>query len=191
MGQVTHTKKTRMLVMAAFRETARVNTACDRVGVDKSSFYRWLKTYPEYRAEFEAASEEVAGIIEDEIKRRALEGVLEPVFHAGKRAMDFARDEKGELIRQQCKACKGSGIVAGNGPDKCGSCSGTGKSDQFVAIPAAKRVYSDACILALAAARVPGFGQKLNHRLVDDKGKDRAVGIDAVRAYMENDPDQE
>jgi hypothetical protein len=188
MGQVTHTRKTRALVIEAYRQTARVDTACRQVGINKATFYRWLAKYPEYKAEFESASEEVAGIIEDEIKRRALEGVLEPVFHAGKRAMDFARDEKGELIRQACKPCKGTGAGPA-GP--CPTCQGTGKSDQFVAVPAAKRVFSDACILALAAARVPGFSQKLNHRFVDDKGKDRTMGVQAVRDYMESDSDQE
>lgn len=45
--------------------------------------YDWLKKYPEYAADFEAAREQVAGLMEDELIRRAYHGTQRPVSVAG------------------------------------------------------------------------------------------------------------
>jgi hypothetical protein len=70
--------------------------------------------------------------------------------------VDFAQDEKGQLIR--------------------------GKDGKFVAVPATKVVYSDPCLLALASARVPGFNKKVDHRLVGQNNEDRKIQLEVVYA---------
>jgi len=163
MGSVNHTAKTRARVIAEFRKCGRVDLACKAAGVDRTCHYRWLKKYVDYRQAFEEAAAEVADMIEGEIFRRAITGVEEPVFNHGKRAMDFATDEHGNLKR--------------------------GEDGKFVAVPATIRRYSDQCLLAMAAARVPGYNFRLDHRAVDDKSKDRTLTLEAVRAYMNSIPD--
>ncbi len=190
MGSLNHTKATRRRVLAELRDCGRVDIACRRVGVDRSSHYAWLKKHADYRQEYEDSLPEISGRIEDVITGRGLDGWDEPVFHGGKRAMDFARDAEGNLILQECKVCAGTGRV-GQSAEPCGVCFGTGKGKNYVSVPAVVRKFSDACALALAAARVPGFNQRVAHRIVDKNDDDRNIGIDAVRAYMEADTDED
>lgn len=64
--------------LAAFRETGNVRLACLAAEVGRSTIYRWLEE-PEYREAFDLAKEDAADILEAEAKRRAVEGVEEPV----------------------------------------------------------------------------------------------------------------
>lgn len=49
--------------------------------------YDWLKSDPEYASEFQAAREEVAGLLEDEAVRRAYKGTMKPASVAGNLVM--------------------------------------------------------------------------------------------------------
>ena len=49
--------------------------------------YHWLKEDPKYKAEFEAAREQVAGLLEDEAVRRAYHGTAKPVSVGGQIVM--------------------------------------------------------------------------------------------------------
>ena len=70
--------------LAAFRKTGNVRLACEAAEVGRSSHYRWLETDAAYEEAFELAKEDAADILEAEAKRRAIEGVLEPVgFYKG------------------------------------------------------------------------------------------------------------
>lgn len=144
MSGPRHSAKTRARVIEAFRATGLVSSACEAVGVPRKAHYDWLKEYPDYRAAYEEAREPVVDLILDEVVRRGIEGWDEPVFSAGKRAIDIGYDADGKAKP----------------------------------IPAVIRRKSDACLLALAAARVPGFNlRQENRRLVDEQGKDRDVNV--------------
>lgn len=163
------TAKIRAKVLESFRKTGRIDRACQAHGYERSAFYRWLKKYPDFAAAFEACREEVAGLIEDQLHLLAFEGIDEPVFHAGKRAMDFARDENGQLIRQDCKVCQGKG---------CPTCGGTGKGKEFVAVPASIRRVFPNVALAIAAARIPAYKQGIaKTRIVGEDGEDRNIEV--------------
>jgi hypothetical protein len=84
MGAVRHTRQTRERVIAEFRRCGRVDMACASEGVDRSMHYDWLKKVPEYKAAFEEAREQVAGLLEDEAVRRAYHGTIKPVSIGGK-----------------------------------------------------------------------------------------------------------
>jgi hypothetical protein len=56
-------------------------------GIDRGTHYDWLQKDPEYRAQFEAATDQAAQALEDEAVRRAYEGVERPVTVAGKREL--------------------------------------------------------------------------------------------------------
>ena len=64
--------------------TASVTKAAAAAKVDRRTAYKWLRNDKAYAAQFEATKIEVCGSIEDEMVRRGVEGVLEPVFHKGK-----------------------------------------------------------------------------------------------------------
>jgi hypothetical protein len=71
--------------LEAFRDTGTLAGAARTAGVSRSSHYRWIRENPEYRAKFEEANEEAADALEQEARRRALDGVEEPVFYRGER----------------------------------------------------------------------------------------------------------
>jgi hypothetical protein len=102
--------------------------------------------------------------LEAEAARRAFEGVPEPVFHAGKRVLDIAVDEKGQIKRNA-----------------------DGKP---IAVPAAIRRYSDTLLMFLLNGnRSNKYRQRTDARFVDEKGKDRKLDLDAVSAYVNSVPD--
>jgi len=53
-------------------------------GIDRGTHYDWLRKDPEYRAQFEAATDQAAQALEDEAVRRAYEGIDKPVYQMGK-----------------------------------------------------------------------------------------------------------
>jgi hypothetical protein len=53
-------------------------------GIDRGTHYDWLRKDREYRAQFEAATDQAAQALEDEAVRRAYEGVERPVYQMGK-----------------------------------------------------------------------------------------------------------
>ena len=71
--------------LARLRDTGTITAAAGRAGVNRRSHYRWLDQDPAYAAAFHDANEEAADQLEHEARRRALEGVEEPVFYRGER----------------------------------------------------------------------------------------------------------
>ena len=135
---VKHSKKTKRRLIEAYKLAGSVKGAAAIVGIHRDLHYDWMAADPEYRKAFEEASEPVGDTILAEVVSRSITGWLEPVFSGGKRALDFMVDEKGNLVLDE------------KGKPK--------------AIPASVLKKSDACLLALAAARVPGFSQKATQR---------------------------
>lgn len=131
---MAYTKKVRTAFLAAYRRLGTIEGAAKAVGVSREVHYDWKRKDAAYREAFEAASDPVADLYVDEVVNRAIHGWIEPVFSNGKRAVDFEVDEKGDLVK---------------GPD-----------GKFKSRPASVLKKSDACLLALCAARVPGFSQK-------------------------------
>jgi hypothetical protein len=69
--------------LAAFRISGNVSTAADAAEVHRSSHYEWMQTDPDYAVAFDHAQGEAADRLEQEARRRAIEGVRRPVLHQG------------------------------------------------------------------------------------------------------------
>ena len=65
--------------LAAFSETGNVRLACKAAKVSRSRHYQWRDEDPEYRKAVDLAKEDAADLLEEEARRRAVEGVEEPV----------------------------------------------------------------------------------------------------------------
>src|SRR6516165_1056897 len=78
-------KKARFL--KAYATVCQVTLAARMAGIDRGTHYDWLQKDAEYRAQFEAATDQAAQALEDEAVRRAYEGVERPVTVAGKREL--------------------------------------------------------------------------------------------------------
>jgi hypothetical protein len=165
--KVRHPKKraSQAKFLAAMVQTGgNIVRAAAAAGIDRDMHYIWLRTDPTYPGRFDEAWDQAIDTLESEAARRAFEGVAEPVFHAGKRVLDVALDEKGEIKRNAA-----------------------GKP---IAVPAAIRKYSDPLLMFMLNGNRSGkYRHRTDARFVDDKGKDRKLDLDAVSAYVNSIPD--
>jgi len=60
-----------------------IGKACEAVGVSKQSVYVWRESDPEFAANWERAVDLATEDLEKEARRRAYQGVEEPVFYQG------------------------------------------------------------------------------------------------------------
>jgi hypothetical protein len=95
-------KKQRMLI--AFVVTAgNVTRAAKAAGIDRDTHYAWLKDDSEYAASYRDCVPNAAGVLEDEARRRAVEGTLKGVYHKGA-LVDMEVEYSDRLLIQLLKA---------------------------------------------------------------------------------------
>ena len=81
-----HKSKTAMLkaaFLAAYAETGNISQAAEAAQVGRRSHYRWLARDKRYAEAFAEATEQAGDALEQEARRRAVDGVDEPVFYQG------------------------------------------------------------------------------------------------------------
>jgi hypothetical protein len=67
----------------AYARTGSVCASAKLAGFDISAHYDWLKAVPGYPERFQEAHQKAIEVLENEARRRAVEGVKEPVFYKG------------------------------------------------------------------------------------------------------------
>lgn len=77
--------------IAAFSETGNVSLAAKAAGIGRRTHYDWMTDDPKYAASFRDARETAGDLLEAEARRRAAEGVEEPVYQGGKRVGTIRR----------------------------------------------------------------------------------------------------
>ena len=78
---ITHNKKRAFL--AAFAEVGTVTRAAEISGVCRKSHTNWLKSDSDYADAFALAEQQACDRLEQEARRRAVEGVDKPVYQRG------------------------------------------------------------------------------------------------------------
>lgn len=81
--KIRHPKKRAML--SAYSETGNVSRAAAIAELDRSMHYTWVSKDSKYREAFEEAQGMAADALELEARRRAVDGVAEPVFYKGEK----------------------------------------------------------------------------------------------------------
>lgn len=162
-GKIRH--KGKRAFLRGIANTANVLKASKLAGMDRDNHYLWLKHDPDYREAFNIAWDMAVDALEAEASRRAFEGVLKPIYYAGKRAIDVQVDDEGRIVRD----------AQGNA----------------VGVPAAIREYSDTLLICLLKGN---RGAKyrdnvsIDQRFVDRSGNDRPFLLsDADRLISEAD----
>lgn len=69
--------------LAAYSQCGNITQAAELSDNARANHYRWLNESDMYKKAFEAAEEEAADRLESEARRRAVQGVEEPVFYQG------------------------------------------------------------------------------------------------------------
>jgi hypothetical protein len=71
------------LFLEEFAQNGNVLRSCQRLKIARATVYgTWVKE-PEFKAAFEQAAEDATDLLEEEARRRAIEGVPEPHFYEG------------------------------------------------------------------------------------------------------------
>lgn len=83
---------------AALAETAQVTKACAAVGISRYTAYKWRKEDPEFAIRWDEAMKAALLGLEDEVHRRAFDGVNEPLVHQGQFTYEYERDANGQII---------------------------------------------------------------------------------------------
>jgi hypothetical protein len=77
------TKAKQAAFLAALEERGTVRSACIEARVGRRTIYDWAAHDARFADAFAIAREGAAEIIEDEVRRRGVDGVAEPVFYQG------------------------------------------------------------------------------------------------------------
>ena len=80
--KIVHPKKRAFL--AAYAECGTVTRAAEIAGIDRQTYYDWSKSDPEFVKAAEAAYDMAGERLEQEARRRAVEGVQKPVWYQGR-----------------------------------------------------------------------------------------------------------
>ena len=78
-----HIKKRAFL--KAYSENGNIAQSAEITEIDRSTHYDWLNTDPDYKTAFIEAGEQAAERLEQEARRRAVDGVEKPVYQGGKK----------------------------------------------------------------------------------------------------------
>lgn len=70
--------------MAALCDGSSVTKACEAAGIPRQNVYEWRNADEDFKIAWEEALEAGADVLEDEAKRRAVDGWEEPVHYQGK-----------------------------------------------------------------------------------------------------------
>ena len=90
-------------LLALLAEGQTVGFACDRVGISRVTFYRHRESEPRFQAAVELALEAGGEALHEEARRRAVDGIEEPVIYKGKPC--YVTDpDTGELLRDETGA---------------------------------------------------------------------------------------
>lgn len=129
------TKEARKKFLKMLSETGNIAVSCQFVSISTSYLYQRKLIDEELTAEINEAKDIYRGTIEAEIKRRAIDGVVEYKYHQGLPVLDYELDKKGNVLLDE-----------ENNPKILG--------------PAFIRHYSDTLLLAHARRHMPEYNEK-------------------------------
>lgn len=88
-------RKTKAAFLVEYEKRRHVIRAARAVKVDPVTIYYWAKKDPEFQQKWDDVKEIVRNLrndeIRDELKRRGIEGWIEPVFQGGKRVGSYRK----------------------------------------------------------------------------------------------------
>lgn len=77
-------EKNKRAFLAAYAKCGSITEASNLAKIDRNRSAKWRKEDPEFLAAFEEAHEEACQRVEEEMRRRAVDGYDKPVFQGGK-----------------------------------------------------------------------------------------------------------
>ena len=81
---LVETPAQKKVFLEMFPSLFTISSTCKAVQMSRRNFYNWLQDDPEFARDFEDAKKMVIETLEQEVRRRAVEGVEKPVYQGGK-----------------------------------------------------------------------------------------------------------
>lgn len=106
MGRKAATKETpeaeecdlaRVVFLMTLAEAGLVGEAAQSAGINRSTAYRWYSSDVEFAQAWDAAIEASADLLEREARRRAIDGVEEPVIYQGQMTPVYEYEADGRM----------------------------------------------------------------------------------------------
>ena len=143
--------------LTSFSRTANVSTSCQVANIDRTTIYRWLKEDEVFEERYREAELVACDVLRQEVFRRAVDGVPEPVISMGKLVYKEVPvlDENG----QQRYDIKGKPMMRPTEP---------------LTVPR----YSDALLTLLVKSKMPEFRDKV------DLTASGSINVAAVSAHQ-------
>lgn len=94
--------------LVEFAKRGIVTTAARSIDVDRATVYRWYESDPAFALAFDDAKEQATDAMENEARRRAVDGVDKPVFQGGE-LVGYIREYSDTLLTK---------MLAANRPEK-------------------------------------------------------------------------
>lgn len=137
--------------LTALAERGVVSRAAEAAGINRGTAYRHKEASPEFSLAWDAAMEDATDVAEEEAFRRAVEGILEPVFYAGEEVATI-RKYSDQLLVFLLKARRYRSQVevtgADRGPIEFKDVSATDELEQEMARIAATKAQVEEAIAA-------------------------------------------
>jgi hypothetical protein len=102
-SDLQHTPRKKRFLMAFVLAAGNVTRAAKAAGIARATHYAWVKDDPEYAASYRECQLNAADVLEDEARRRAVEGTLKGVYYKGV-LVDMEVEYSDRLLIQLLKA---------------------------------------------------------------------------------------
>lgn len=103
MTRTPRTQENREKFLATLQETANVSASCKAINIGRTTAYEWKAADLEFSRAWDQALESGLDALEAEARRRAFEGIEEPVFYRGQ-VCGYVRKYSDSLIMFLLKA---------------------------------------------------------------------------------------
>ncbi len=105
VAPATRPRKWEDAFLAALRDAATVRAACHLVGVSRSAVYDRRKAFPAFASAWDDAAEDAVDALIGEARRRAVQGVENPVYYRGE-VVGYVRRYSDNLLMFLIKAAR-------------------------------------------------------------------------------------
>lgn len=87
--QIVRTARAKARFLARFALTGNILRSAQAAQVGRRTVYDWLAEDPAFKALHDDAHEDALDALEEEARRRSVDGVLKPVYQSGKKVGDI------------------------------------------------------------------------------------------------------
>ncbi len=83
--QIAEKEERQSLFLTHYREFGTIRQSCEKIGIHRNTYHKWIREDPQFVVDFELAKEDSNDSLLKEAHRRAIRGTSEPIYYKGKK----------------------------------------------------------------------------------------------------------